>query len=201
MSAVAGDFYDFRTLENNQLGILVADVTGHGVPAALIASMLKIAFAGQTALAQRPERVLVALNQVLCGKSESLFVTAAYLYADLDAKIVPLRGSWTPSALAQQPFERRRSIDRTKRLVPRHVPRSCLLITRNPAQTRRSLCALHGRACPNPETPLAKNLASRVASNFSNPILVLQEQRLLTHSSAKSPTGPPDLQAACRKMT
>ncbi len=47
MSAVAGDFYDFLVLERNQLGILIADVTGHGVPAALIASMLKVAFAGQ----------------------------------------------------------------------------------------------------------------------------------------------------------
>src|SRR6267143_1751516 len=52
MSAVAGDFYDFLTLEGNQLGILVADVTGHGVPAALIASMLKVAFVSQTAHAQ-----------------------------------------------------------------------------------------------------------------------------------------------------
>jgi sigma-B regulation protein RsbU (phosphoserine phosphatase) len=40
MSAVAGDFYDFLPLEGNKLGILIADVTGHGVPAALIASML-----------------------------------------------------------------------------------------------------------------------------------------------------------------
>jgi serine phosphatase RsbU (regulator of sigma subunit) len=41
MSAVAGDFYDFLPLDSKQLGIFVADVTGHGVPAALIASMLK----------------------------------------------------------------------------------------------------------------------------------------------------------------
>ena len=49
MSAVAGDFYDFPTLENNQLGILVADVNGHGVPAALIASILKIVLPGDSA--------------------------------------------------------------------------------------------------------------------------------------------------------
>jgi sigma-B regulation protein RsbU (phosphoserine phosphatase) len=99
MSAVAGDFYDFLTLENNQLGTLVADVTGHGVPAALIASMLKVAFAGQTALAQHPERVLVGLNQALCGKFESHFVTAAYLYADLDAKIVRYAAAGHPPLL------------------------------------------------------------------------------------------------------
>ena len=99
MSAVAGDFYDFLPLEGNQLGILIADVTGHGVPAALIASMLKGAVAVQTAHAQNPERVLIGLNQALCGKFESHFVTAAYLYADLDAKIIRYAGAGHPPLL------------------------------------------------------------------------------------------------------
>jgi hypothetical protein len=99
MSAVAGDFYDFLTLEGDQLGILVADVTGHGVPAALIASMLKGAFAGQKAHAQHPELVLVGLNEALCGKFEEHFVTAAYLYLDLDAKIVRYAGAGHPPLL------------------------------------------------------------------------------------------------------
>jgi serine phosphatase RsbU (regulator of sigma subunit) len=99
MSAVAGDFYDFLTPKSNQLGILVADVTGHGIPAALIASMLKGAFAGQKAHAQHPELVLVGLNEALCGKFEEHFVTAAYLYADLDAKIVRYAGAGHPPLL------------------------------------------------------------------------------------------------------
>ena len=49
MRAVAGDFYDFLAIDERRVGVLVADVTGHGVPAALIASMLKVAFAGQGA--------------------------------------------------------------------------------------------------------------------------------------------------------
>jgi phosphoserine phosphatase RsbU/P len=99
MSAVAGDFYDFLMLESNRLGILVADVTGHGVPAALIASMLKGAFAGQKAHAQYPELVLVGLNEALCGKFEEHFVTAACLYADLDAKIIRYAGAGHPPLL------------------------------------------------------------------------------------------------------
>jgi sigma-B regulation protein RsbU (phosphoserine phosphatase) len=99
MSAVAGDFYDFLTFERNHLGILIADVTGHGVPAALIASMLKVAFASQSAHAQDPARVLTGLNQALCGKFEDHFVTAAYLYADLDAKIVRYAGAGHPPLL------------------------------------------------------------------------------------------------------
>jgi serine phosphatase RsbU (regulator of sigma subunit) len=99
MSAVAGDFYDFLTLEGNKFGILVADVTGHGVPAALIASMLKVAFAVQTAHARNPECVLLGLNQALCGKFEQHFITAAYLYADLDAKILRYAGAGHPPLL------------------------------------------------------------------------------------------------------
>jgi hypothetical protein len=99
MSAVAGDFYDFLVLDNQRLGILIADVTGHGVPAALIASMLKVAFAGQIAHAQEPARVLAGLNQSLCGKFEDHFVTAAYLYVNLDAKIIRYAGAGHPPLL------------------------------------------------------------------------------------------------------
>jgi serine phosphatase RsbU (regulator of sigma subunit) len=99
MSAVAGDFYDFFTLEGKQLGILIADVTGHGVPAALIASMLKVAFASQSGHAADPARVLSGLNQALCGKFEEHFVTAAYLYVDLGAKIIRYAGAGHPPLL------------------------------------------------------------------------------------------------------
>ena len=99
MSAVAGDFYDFLTFERNHLGIIIADVTGHGVPAALIASMLKVAFASQSAHAHDPARVLTGLNQALCGKFEEHFVTAAYLYVDLDARIVRYAGAGHPPLL------------------------------------------------------------------------------------------------------
>jgi sigma-B regulation protein RsbU (phosphoserine phosphatase) len=84
MSAVAGDFYDFLCIEEKRIGILVADVTGHGGPAALIASMLKVAFAGQAAHAHDPARVLTGLNRSLCGNFEAHFVTAAYLFVDIE---------------------------------------------------------------------------------------------------------------------
>jgi len=88
MSAVAGDFYDFLSVDEKRVGILVADVTGHGVPAALIASMLKVAFAGQAAHAHDPARVLTGLNRFLCGKFEEHFVTAAYLFVDLEKTLL-----------------------------------------------------------------------------------------------------------------
>jgi sigma-B regulation protein RsbU (phosphoserine phosphatase) len=84
MSAVAGDFYDFIVVDEKRIGILIADVTGHGIPAALIASMLKVAFAAQAHHANDPARVLTDLNRALCGKFEEHFVTAAYLFVDLE---------------------------------------------------------------------------------------------------------------------
>ena len=47
MAEVAGDFYDFVVTPAGELGVLVADVSGHGVPAAIVASMVKIALAVQ----------------------------------------------------------------------------------------------------------------------------------------------------------
>jgi phosphoserine phosphatase RsbU/P len=99
MSAVAGDFYDFLVVDERRIGILVADVTGHGVPAALIASMLKVAFAGQTAHAEDPARVLAGLNRALCGKFEEHFVTAAYVFIDLNKFVLRYAGAGHPPML------------------------------------------------------------------------------------------------------
>lgn len=84
MTAVAGDFYDFLCIDERRLGILVADVSGHGVPAALIASMVKVAFSAQLDHADNPAQVLGGMNQTLCGKLQGQFVTAAYLFVDLE---------------------------------------------------------------------------------------------------------------------
>lgn len=96
MGAVAGDFYDFVDAGEKHLGILVADVTGHGVPAALIASMLKVALSGQISRAADPAAVLTGLNQALCGKFEDHFVTAAYLFIDLEEQILRYAGAGHP---------------------------------------------------------------------------------------------------------
>lgn len=82
MAAVAGDFYDFLEFDRQRLGVLVADVSGHGVPAALIASMVKVALAAQEGQAERPAAVLAGMNDALFGRLGGQFVTAAYLFID-----------------------------------------------------------------------------------------------------------------------
>ncbi|MGA2430608.1 MAG: SpoIIE family protein phosphatase [Candidatus Acidiferrum sp.] len=96
MSAVAGDFYDFLVIDEKHVGVLIADVTGHGVPAALIASMLKVAFAAQSDHADAPARVLAGLNRALCGKFDDHFVTAAYVFIDLEAEVMRYAGAGHP---------------------------------------------------------------------------------------------------------
>ena len=86
MAGVAGDFYDYHVISETKLGVLVADVSGHGIPAALISAMVKIAFSQQKHIAEDPGAVLKAMNQTLVGKMEDQFLTASYLYIDLESK-------------------------------------------------------------------------------------------------------------------
>jgi serine phosphatase RsbU (regulator of sigma subunit) len=99
MSSVAGDFYDFIAVDDKHLGILIADVSGHGLPAALIASMLQVALSGQRGHAAKPGAVLDGLNQALCGKFQHNFVTAAYLYVDMEKKRIQYAGAGHPAML------------------------------------------------------------------------------------------------------
>ncbi|MBL8021940.1 MAG: SpoIIE family protein phosphatase [Leptospirales bacterium] len=78
---VGGDFYDFCTTDEG-LGLLVVDVCGHGVPAALIASMVKVSFASHMDLARRPEELILAMNDELAPRVANQFITAIYLYLD-----------------------------------------------------------------------------------------------------------------------
>jgi sigma-B regulation protein RsbU (phosphoserine phosphatase) len=95
-SEVAGDFYDFIELADGTLGIFIADVSGHGVPAALVASMLKIALATQIENASSPARILAALNTLFCGRLERQFITAAYVHIDLTAGTLAVASAGHP---------------------------------------------------------------------------------------------------------
>ena len=96
MTSVAGDFYDFIVVDEKRIGILVADVSGHGMPAALISSMLKIALAAQIGSASDPARVLAGLNQALYGKFQGHFVTAAYVLVDTESHTLRYAGAGHP---------------------------------------------------------------------------------------------------------
>jgi len=84
MTSVAGDFYQFVRSNKNHLGILVADVSGHGVPAALISSMIKVAMQSVAVHAHDPAHVLGGLNRILWSEAHGQFASAAYVWIDTD---------------------------------------------------------------------------------------------------------------------
>jgi phosphoserine phosphatase RsbU/P len=86
MTAVAGDFYWFIAVDPNRTGFLVADVSGHGVPAALIASMIKVAMQSVVSCADNPRAVLRGLERSLSGQLRDQFVSAAYLWLDTETR-------------------------------------------------------------------------------------------------------------------
>ncbi len=84
MTSVAGDFYDFLLANDSEAALLVADVSGHGIPAALIASMVKLAATSQRAHADSPADLLHGMNQTLMGNTQRQYVTAGYVYLNAD---------------------------------------------------------------------------------------------------------------------
>ena len=84
MQAVGGDFYDFHLIDEKRLGVIIADVSGHGLPASLIGAMLKIAFSLQRTVAGEPEKLMSGINEELCKYAHMHFITANYLLIDLE---------------------------------------------------------------------------------------------------------------------
>jgi sigma-B regulation protein RsbU (phosphoserine phosphatase) len=99
MTAVAGDFYDFLTPSDDLLTILVADVSGHGVPAALVACMLKVCFAAQKHNAADPAAILYGLSVMLRGSLGGQYLTAACAAIDIKTRIVTYAGAGHPPTL------------------------------------------------------------------------------------------------------
>ncbi|WP_051688407.1 PP2C family protein-serine/threonine phosphatase [Butyrivibrio sp. AE2032] len=86
---VGGDFYDFFLLDDTHLGIVMADVSGKGVPAALFMMVSKILIQNIAMMGNRPADVLKYVNNQLCTNNhEEMFVTVWYGCLDLETGIL-----------------------------------------------------------------------------------------------------------------
>ena len=73
---VGGDFYDFFLIDETHLGIVIADVSGKGVPAALFMMIAKILVQNYAVSGRSPAQVLEAVNRQICANNrEEMFVT------------------------------------------------------------------------------------------------------------------------------
>jgi sigma-B regulation protein RsbU (phosphoserine phosphatase) len=82
---IGGDYFDYIPIDKNKLGIVVADVSGDGVPAALIMAAFRALLRNQVAQNPQPHIVLNILNKQIpefCRKRD--FITAFYGYIDLE---------------------------------------------------------------------------------------------------------------------
>ena len=75
----SGDYYDFIRIDDEHLGVMVSDVSGHGSPAAVIMAMMRVLIHSFLAMVQSPKEVLETINGILCENQESgHFITAFY---------------------------------------------------------------------------------------------------------------------------
>lgn len=81
--AVSGDFYDYLTLPDGQLALMVGDVTDKGVPAALVMATTRSMLRAAVEHYSSPGEILAYVNDLLCPDiPPNMFVTCLYMLLD-----------------------------------------------------------------------------------------------------------------------
>lgn len=87
---LSGDFYSVKKTQSGGAAILVADVMGHGVRAAMVTAMIQIAVQQLHPYAEQPAEFMSRLNDMMQRTMQSIgqtiFATAIYCYLDLEQK-------------------------------------------------------------------------------------------------------------------
>jgi phosphoserine phosphatase RsbU/P len=98
-----GDYYDFFELEGGKLGLLIADVSGHGTPAAVLMAILHAIAHLHAGSPGKPEQFLSFINRQLCQRytrDSGTFVTAFYaIYDPADRSLVYSSAGHNPPRL------------------------------------------------------------------------------------------------------
>ncbi len=81
---VGGDFYDYHLIDENRFGFLIADVAGHGIPAAMVAAMLKVAYTFYKSDFNNPSLLFKRINTIMEQYPHGLFTTACCVYIDME---------------------------------------------------------------------------------------------------------------------
>ena len=86
---VGGDFYDFFLIDDTHLAMVMADVSGKGVPAALFMMMSKILIQNAALSGKTPAEALMAVNNQICANNrEEMFVTVWLGIVDLETGVL-----------------------------------------------------------------------------------------------------------------
>lgn len=83
---IGGDFYDYFLLGDNKLALVVADVSGKGVPAAMFMAITRTLLKATTLFSEKPSACIEMLNDVLSAENEQMmFVTIFFGVLDLES--------------------------------------------------------------------------------------------------------------------
>ncbi|QPJ62546.1 MAG: SpoIIE family protein phosphatase [Candidatus Nitronauta litoralis] len=94
---VGGDFYDFIDLGEERLGLVLGDVSGKGVSAALFMAQLLSDLRNVSQLETDPSRIMSKVNDLQCRRSRrGMFATAVYLMLDLKRNSVSASNAGHP---------------------------------------------------------------------------------------------------------
>ena len=98
---VGGDYYDFLALSSGRLGLAIGDVSGKGVPAALLMASLQASVRGQSQAAHRVADLMTHVNRLVCDASpENRYAT--FFYGEFDPatrRMVYTNGGHNPPML------------------------------------------------------------------------------------------------------
>ncbi len=87
--SVGGDFYDFFCTDSNHLVLVIADVSGKGVPAALFMATSKMIIHERALMPGTPAEILNDVNRHICGNNKmGLFITLLFGILDLNTGII-----------------------------------------------------------------------------------------------------------------
>ena len=102
-SSVSGDFFNFVRVSDTAVGVLICDVMGHGVRAALVTAMMRALEEQLGERAGDPGALLTEINRALRGilrqSGTTLFTTACYLVADVATSRIAFANAGHPSPL------------------------------------------------------------------------------------------------------
>ncbi len=103
---VGGDFYDFFLIDHDHLCLVMADVSGKGVPAALFMMVSKIILANNAKMGKSPARVLADTNAAICANNpQEMFVTVWMGVLELSTGKLTAANAGHEYPVIQQPGE------------------------------------------------------------------------------------------------
>jgi len=88
---VSGDYFDYISVDADRFGVVIADVSGKGVPASLIMAICRSVLRAEARLGQSPAEVLRKVNRQLYPDiKEDMFISMAYVILDHKSNLVTL---------------------------------------------------------------------------------------------------------------